>query len=222
MKTITDQEIQIIKDLHNKYAIKGPFNEAFTDLIWTHSMIVTDIAEQIANDLIKQHNITVDLDLLSTGALLHDIGAYQTFDASLHPTTDYIQHGVLGYKILISEGYEEKIARFAQCHTGVGLTKDNIHINHLPLPEEDLIPITLEEELVCYADNFHTKSPAFCEYDKIESNLKKSHEENSTRLSYMVRKFGIPDLREIKKKYTTWHIKVNALKEKYADQLASL
>ena len=38
----------------------------------------------------------------------------------------------------------------------------------------------------------------------------------------MVRKFGIPDLREIKKKYTTWHIKVNALKEKYADQLASL
>ena len=218
----TDQTIQSIKNLHTKYAIGGSFSEAFTDLIWTHSMIINDIAEQIAKDLIKQYGITVDLYLLKTGALLHDIGAYQTFDDSCHQITDYIQHGILGYNILIAEGYEEKVARFTQCHTGVGITKENIHINHLPLPERDFIPITLEEELVCYADNFHTKSPAFCEYHEIEINLNKSYDGNIARLSYMVSKFGIPDLTKIKKKYTPWHDKINALKEKYATQLAVL
>ncbi len=219
---ITDQTIQTIKNLHIKYAIGGPFSEAFTDLIWTHSMIVNDIAEQIAKDLIKQYSITVDLYVLKTGALVHDIGAYQTFDTSLHQVTDYIQHGILGYKILIAEGYEEKIARFTQCHTGVGITKENIHINHLLLPERDFIPITLEEEIICYADNFHTKSPAFCEYHEIETNLNKSYDGNIARLSYMVSKFGIPDLTKIKKKYTSWHDKINSLKEKYTTQLASL
>jgi uncharacterized protein len=43
-------------------------------------------------------------------------------------------------------------------HTGTGLTREQITRQNLPLPEEDFTPETLEEQLVCYADKFFSKS----------------------------------------------------------------
>ena len=46
----------------------------------------------------------------------------------------------------------------ASHHTGVGLTAEQILHRKLPLPAVDLLAETVEEELVMYADAFHTKS----------------------------------------------------------------
>ena len=38
------------------------------------------------------------------------------------------------------------------------MTCEDIRRQHLPLPERDLLPETLEEKVVCYADKFYSKS----------------------------------------------------------------
>ena len=43
-------------------------------------------------------------------------------------------------------------------HTGVGISKEMILKNNLPLPHRDMLPITFEEQLICYADKFYSKS----------------------------------------------------------------
>lgn len=52
----------------------------------------------------------------------------------------------------------ESIARVCERHTGTGLTAENIREQHLPLPEQDFRPETLEEKVICYADKFYSKS----------------------------------------------------------------
>ena len=68
----------------------------------------------------------------------------------------YIKHGILGRKILEKEGYP-KHALVCERHIGVGLTKENVEKYRLPLPKKDMIPVTLEEEIVTYADKFFSK-----------------------------------------------------------------
>ena len=51
-----------------------------------------------------------------------------------------------------------KHARVAERHTGTGLTKETIQRQGLPLPLHDFSPITIEEQIVCYADKFFSKS----------------------------------------------------------------
>ena len=43
-------------------------------------------------------------------------------------------------------------------HTGTGFTKEMIEQEELPLPHRDMVPLTLEEKLITYADTFYTKS----------------------------------------------------------------
>ena len=56
---------------------------------------------------------------------------------------------------------QEGLPRHAQVcerHTGTGLTKEQIVSQQLPLPAENYTPVTLEEQLICYADKFFSKS----------------------------------------------------------------
>ena len=43
-------------------------------------------------------------------------------------------------------------------HTGTGLTLDYIVSHNLPLPHRDLIPVSIEEQLICFADKFFSKT----------------------------------------------------------------
>ena len=55
------------------------------------------------------------------------------------------------------EGFP-KHARVCERHTGTGLTLQNILEQNLPLPHQDFVPETLEEQVVCYADKFYSKT----------------------------------------------------------------
>ena len=79
----------------------------FQELIWTHSLIIFDIAKQIGKELNEKYNIKIDFDLLYIAALVHDIGIYNCFDQNLQPTRDYVEHGFIGYNILKKENYDD-------------------------------------------------------------------------------------------------------------------
>jgi uncharacterized protein len=42
-------------------------------------------------------------------------------------------------------------------HVGIGLTVEDIDINSFPLPRRDMIPLSLEEQIICFADKFYSK-----------------------------------------------------------------
>ena len=188
--------IQEIEALHKKHAP----NEAVFELVWTHCRIVSDIALQLA----KNSGVTVDSNVVQVGCLLHDIGLYSLFDENgFENVKEYITHGVRGEEILKNEGFSESICRFASHHIGAGITKKEIMADKLPLPHEDFLAETTEEELVMYADKFHskTKPPYFNSHEFYTDYTARFGEESSASFAALTAKFGKPDLAPLIRKY---------------------
>jgi uncharacterized protein len=146
----TDQQIEA---LHHKYA---PSDTVF-DWVYVHCKIIDDTAAQLLD---THPSLSVNRQLVHVGCMLHDIGVYTLFDAErqLKANVNYIQHGIRGAEILEAEGYPEQIVRFASCHTGVGLTRDDVERQNLPIPAGDYTAKNIEELLIMYADKFHSKT----------------------------------------------------------------
>ena len=102
-----------------------------------HVKKVRDYALEIA----EQHP-AADRELVEAGALLHDIGRARTHG---------IGHAVAGAEILRGEGVDERIVRIVERHVGAGLTREEAV--YLGLPPKSYVPETLEEKIVCHADN---------------------------------------------------------------------
>lgn len=188
------KEEKILK-LHKKYASK----EEDLNLVWTHSLIIRDIALQLIQNLIKK-NIKIDKNLVEIGALVHDIGCYDYYKD--RDNVPYILHGFRGYEILKEEKFSEDIARIATTHLGVGIVKENIIKNNLPFEGKDYIPITLEEELISYADNFHSKSgPRFLTFKEASERLEGLWSDSPIIFDRFRKKFSEPNLEKLKKKY---------------------
>lgn len=100
-----------------------------------------------------------DLNFIVNAAMLHDIGILQTNSPGLgcngrHP---YICHGILGRDLLEKIGFSE-YGLVCERHIGVGISADDVRQFKLPLPARDMLPITIEEQLICYADSFFSKN----------------------------------------------------------------
>ena len=145
--------IRMVDDLIHKYC-EG--NEALEQLLLRHSEDVARRALKIA----KAHpELGADEQFLWEAAMLHDIGCVRTNAPSIHcfGTEPYIRHGILGAEILRGEGLPRH-ARVAERHTGTGLTASEIMHQNLPLPHQDFTPESIEEQIVCYADKFYSKT----------------------------------------------------------------
>lgn len=190
----TDQQIE---QLHRKYAP----NEAMFESVYGHCKIVWDIARQ----LLENHDISVDKDVVKAGCLLHDIGVYQLWDAKDGiDWKNYIKHGILGEALLKGEPLiDGTLAHIASHHTGVGLTKQDIINDTLPLPPMDYVAQTAEERLVMYADKFHSKTtpPSFNSVTWYAQYVARFGEEKARIFMRMVDEFGEPDLEKLSKKY---------------------
>jgi uncharacterized protein len=90
----------------------------------------------------------VDIEFLKTASLLHDIGRFFYPPGSKDP----IKHGIEGARILREEGLPRH-AKVCETHIGIGITKEDIISQSLPLPLKDYVPETIEEILIAYADN---------------------------------------------------------------------
>ena len=131
-------------------------NKALYEILWTHSMSVANRALQICG---RHPELELDCQFLKEASMLHDIGIVLADAPGIecYGTEPYIRHGLLGAEILRAEGLEAH-ARVAERHTGTGLTVDQITRQQLPLPARDFSPETLEEQVICYADKFYSKS----------------------------------------------------------------
>lgn len=182
--------------LHKKHA---PSDAAY-ELVFTHCQIVWELAEQ----LIKKSNLSIDTELVKVGCLLHDIGVYRLYLPNGEiDHANYIKHGTLGYDLLKAEGVSEEICRAASCHTGVGLSKKEIVEGGIPIPPADYVAETPEERLVMYADKFHTKTtpPQFMMPTTYEQQVAKFGHEKVERFKQFQAEFGTPDLQQLATKY---------------------
>lgn len=121
-----------------------------------HSMCVARRALRIADN---HPELPLDRSFLIEASMLHDIGIIRCDAPGIHcfGTEPYICHGIMGAEMLRALGLERH-ARVCERHTGAGITMDDILAQDLPLPLRDYLPETLEEQVICYADKFYSKS----------------------------------------------------------------
>ncbi|WP_433394489.1 HDIG domain-containing metalloprotein [Micromonospora sp. KLBMP9576] len=189
----TDEQIRA---LHERYA---PTGEAF-ELVHSHCQIVCALAEQ----LLDRRRSALDVALVRAGSLLHDIGVYRLYgSAGQLDQENYIRHGVLGHALVRELGLPESLARFCSHHTGVGLTRADVLRQRLPLPVADYTAETEEEQLVMYADKFHSKTtPAtFLTAASYAAGVRKFGADKVARFAALAEKFGEPDLLSLSRRY---------------------
>lgn len=179
-----------------QYIIDKFYPEAnkLRDILLVHSRGVADMALEVVDTHPELH---ADRDIVEAGAMLHDIGIMMCDAPGIEcfGTEPYITHGTIGARIIRESSANvdrslEPFARICERHTGTGLTREQIISQNLPLPHVDLCPETIEEQIVCYADKF---------FSKTRPERRKTYEE--ARRSLM--KFGAEGLL----KFEDWHIR---------------
>ena len=125
-------------------------------LLVTHSTSVADLAVKIAQ---AHPELEADQTFVYEAAMLHDIGIFRCDAAGIQcfGTEPYICHGTIGAELLRAEGFPRH-ARVCERHTGAGLSLQEIKQQNLPVPHRDLLPETIEEQIICYADKFFSKT----------------------------------------------------------------
>ena len=68
-----------------------------------------------------------------------------------------IADGHLGADLMRREGYPRH-ALVCERHTGAGLSLDDIIAQNLPVPHRDMLPVSMEEQVICFADKFYSKT----------------------------------------------------------------
>jgi uncharacterized protein (TIGR00295 family) len=101
-----------------------------------HCIAVRDIAVKIAK------KADANIELVEVGSLLHDIGRSKTHG---------IHHAIEGVKIAKKLNLDESIIKIIERHIGAGLLSEDT--KKLGLPLKDYMPVSLEEKIVCHADN---------------------------------------------------------------------
>lgn len=133
-----------------------PEDNALRNILIIHSQSVAQKALQIVS---LHPELGADRQFVLEAAMLHDIGIFKCDAPGIHchGSEPYICHGRIGAELLRSEGFERH-ARVCERHTGAGITLKQIEEQQLPLPHQDFLPETIEEQIVCYADKFFSKT----------------------------------------------------------------
>lgn len=149
-----------------------PREPELRDLLFTHSKMVALKALEISRN---HPELKAANEFIIEGALLHDIGIAHCDAPGIycHGDLPYICHGVEGARMLAEKGFLRH-ARVCERHTGSGLTAKEIEEQALPLPHRDMLPASIEEKIICYADKFYSKTPGSLESIKEKSRIIKA------------------------------------------------
>lgn len=143
----------------NPYAIIDKYYPEANEL--KHILVYhSECVARKALDMAARHpELELDVEFVREGALLHDIGIFKTNAPGIHcyGEAPYICHGTLGAEILRNEGLPRH-ALVCERHTGAGISLKAIEEQQLPIPHREMIPVSLEEQLICFADKFYSKS----------------------------------------------------------------
>ncbi len=133
-----------------------PVEDELKNIYMIHANMVTDMALDMAA---RHPELNIDTGFVEEAAMLHDLGIFLTDAPRIHcfGNEPYLLHGYLGAELLRKLGYERH-ARVCERHTGTGISKEQIVANGWNLPVKDFYPETMEEQLVCFADKFFSKT----------------------------------------------------------------
>lgn len=150
-----------------------PPGDPAREILFAHSRAVAAKALTIANHLAKREHL--DLRFIEEAALLHDIGIRFVHAPSIgcHGDLPYLAHGYKGRDLLESEGWMRH-ALVCERHIGVGISAVEIVAQHLPLPVRDMIPLTIEEKIITYADLFYSKGDQELNHEKGVDRIRQS------------------------------------------------
>lgn len=142
----------------NPLDIINEFYEPGTDIhtmLVEHNRLVTERALAVAD---KVAHLDPDREFIREAAMLHDIAIFRTSVPDLCCEGDYpyLCHGYLGRELLEARGLHRH-ALVCERHVGTGITAEDIRQYNLPLPVRDMVPLTLEEQIIAYADKFYSK-----------------------------------------------------------------
>lgn len=131
-------------------------NNELKHILVTHSRSVAEKALQIVD---RHPELLLDRTFVYEAAMLHDIGIFLTNASGIFCFGDkpYICHGTLGAELMRNEGYPRH-ALVCERHTGAGLSLQQIVEEQLPVPHREMIPVSLEEQVICFADKFYSKT----------------------------------------------------------------
>lgn len=170
----------------NKYY---PEDNGLRHILLVHSRAVADKALAIAD---RHPELSLDRQFIEEAAMLHDIGIVRCNAPGIQcfGTEPYICHGRIGADMLRAEGFPRH-ARVCERHTGAGITHSQIIAQKLPLPQQDFLPETMEEKVICYADKFFSKSHLDEEktIEQAIASLSKFGEEGVARFREWVKMF---------------------------------
>lgn len=106
-----------------------------------HCVAVADLALSMGLKL-ENVGLNVDLELVEIGGLLHDLGRAKSHG---------IDHAVLGVDIAKKNHIEPAVQEIIRRHIGAGITREEA--KKVGLPDDDYMPVTLEQKIVAHADN---------------------------------------------------------------------
>ncbi len=177
----------------NPIEIIERFYDPSTDLfkiLVDHSNSVTEKAL----DVVMAHpEFEADAEFIAEAAMLHDIGIIQTDAPKIQcfGKNEYICHGYLGRQMLDKLGFPRH-ALVCERHTGAGISLEQIEKEKLPIPHREMIPVTIEEKIICYADKFYGKTKLdYCKtYEEALKSVSKYGADSASRFIEMHKLFS--------------------------------
>ncbi|KAA6319042.1 hypothetical protein EZS27_031024 [termite gut metagenome] len=167
-----------------------PEDNKLKRIFLSHACSVEKKALQIAA---AHPELNVDEKFLSEAALLHDIGIFLTHAPAISclGKAPYICHGYLGAELMRKEGFPRH-ALVCERHTGAGLSLKEIIERQLPVPHREMVPQSMEEQIICFADKFFSKThlDEKKEIKKVQENIAKHGKEGLERFLQWKKLFG--------------------------------
>lgn len=158
-----------------------PEDNALKRILMIHSRSVADKALSIVD---AHPELCADRKFVEEAAMLHDIGIFKCDASGIYcfGSKPYICHGTIGSELMCAEGFPRH-ALVCERHTGAGLSIADIERQNLPVPHRDLLPVSIEEQIVCFADKFFSKTKLDKEKDveKAFLSVAKFGEESAER-----------------------------------------
>ena len=159
-----------------------PEDNELRHILTIHSRQVAEKALSVVDAHPQLH---ANRTFVEEAAMLHDIGIFRCNAAGIQcfGTEPYICHGTIGAQLLLEQGYPQH-ARVCERHTGAGIMLQQIVEQNLPILPRDLVPETIEEQIICYADKFFSKTRLDSEdsYERVLQKMKKWGEESVEQL----------------------------------------
>lgn len=179
---VRNSMVMNVNDIIDKYY---PCDNELKRIYLVHARKVAELALEMAA---RHPELDMDTAFIEEAAMLHDIGIFLTDAPRIYCFGDkpYICHGYLGAELLRSLGYPRHAA-VCERHTGTGLTKEQIEREGWPLPLRDFIPVTLEEQLICFADKFYSKTKHLEQartLEQVVESMRKISDESAEKVEY--------------------------------------